>query len=463
MDMSFEDAENYKDRFERLKLLPDLKTLTIQRLCHHRECNRNPRFRCKTCRASYCSRSCQKQDWHRHVFVCTVLGRPNLADSFVLLLQSRADPQISDSHLRNCTKQLITDVDISTTFLFRRCNTLVDLKYLLDLYEHLVFGKRIGALLQTWIDCRTLEHNIKGMIRARPGDRPACHNWFLSSNELFQEGNPTVFAHVMEGLIRAHNLLIGEPKGPVEDLSRYLSESELKILWLYALLRKDFSNVPDRSQSAWIDFGFCYCRHEKWKFRMRDAYFELANFASLKEIAAFWKLENQLNGLFREHAIDLTDFEREGIVFGRPRKMDLGVYRLMLEIDHVHRGSICSYGRTFDSCHNDFPESCLSRETVEDYGFSGLNPWERWHMMLLYQELFDAPSFDAREMLSARRSVDDRALDDYIERIVDVKKYWNKYKTSNILFPKLRSRLNWDRTQIPLCYCVSECGILRRR
>lgn len=58
---------------------------------------------------------------------------------------------------------------------------------------------------------------------------------------------------------------------------------------------------------------------------MRDAYFELAASAFLEEIAALWDSQNQLNGLFREHGIDVTDFEREGIVFGRPKKMDLGV------------------------------------------------------------------------------------------------------------------------------------------
>lgn len=90
--------------------------------------------------------------------------------------------------------------------------------------------------------------------------------------------------------------------------------------------------------------------------------------------------------------------------------MDLGVYRLMLEIDHIHRGSIFAYGHKFKSSHKEFPESCLSVETVVDYGFDELDPWERWHMVLLYQELFDALTFDAREMLAARRSADDGAF-----------------------------------------------------
>lgn len=75
---------------------------------------------------------------------------------------------------------------------------------------------------------------------------------------------------------------------------------------------------------------------------MRSAYFEFGRCASLEEIATSWNSRGQLNGLFNQKRIEITDFECEDIVFGRPRKMDLGVYCLMLEIDHVHRGTICA-------------------------------------------------------------------------------------------------------------------------
>ena len=81
-------------------------------------------------------------------------------------------------------------------------------------------------------------------------------------------------------------------------------------------------------------------------------------------------------------------------------------------------------------------------------------------MVLLYQELFDAPKFDTHEVLVARRSADLKTLQKDIEKMVDVKKYWNIYKT-DLLFPKLRSRLKWGRDHISLCYCISHCGILK--
>lgn len=343
---------------------------------------------------------------------------------------------------------------MSTVFGFRNCETRVDAENLLCLYRNMVLGKRIGALLQTWIDRGTLVAKIEDMIGAGPGKRPACHQWFLSSNEMVQEGESRLPAYVECGFIRAFDLLVPESDSAGNYRGRDISHPEHEVLWLYALLLRDFWKVPGKSQSAWLDFGFCYCRDDEWKIRMRLAYVELATLASLEEIASFWDSQNQLDGLFTQKKIGITDFKREGIVFGRPTRMDLGVCRPILEIDHVHRGTICASGHALKQCSRDFPESCLSLETVGDYGFKGLNPWEHWQMMLLDQELFNAPKFDAREMLAARRSADNMALTNYIEKMVDVEKYWNK----DIFFPQVRIRLDWDRSQMPLYYCISHCG-----
>lgn len=90
------------------------------------------------------------------------------------------------------------DEDMSTVFGFRNCETRV------------VLDKRIGALLQTWIDRGTLVAKIEDMIGAGPGKRPACHQWFLSSNEMVQEGESRLPAYVECGFIRAFDLLVPE-------------------------------------------------------------------------------------------------------------------------------------------------------------------------------------------------------------------------------------------------------------
>ena len=140
-----------------------------------------------------------KLDWHRHVFVCTVQGRPNLADSFILLLQRRKEAQDSSSQVETCTKQLLTDPETSALFGFHRCETRIDMENLLCLYNDLVLSKPMGALLQFWIDNGTLEENLKCMISTDASDRAACHEWFLSSNQLCLGGELGMPARVQYG------------------------------------------------------------------------------------------------------------------------------------------------------------------------------------------------------------------------------------------------------------------------
>ena len=58
-------------------------------------------------------------------------------------------------------------------------------------------------------------------------------------------------------------------------------------------------------------------------------------------------------------------------------------------------------------------------------------------MMVLYQDLLISESFDLRKMLAARRVTSDENLQDYIERMLDTRKDWNKYK-ARVLFPDMR-------------------------
>ena len=186
---------------------------------------------------------------------------------------------------------------------------------------------------------------------------------------------------------------------------------------------------------------------------MVSAYLELASKASFADIASCWEVENRLDGLLLAKGIDISEFEKAGISFGRPRKMEIGVYRLIREIHRVHHGVMCKCTRFYGCCRR-FPESSfLSIETVIEYGFDTLNPWERWQMMVLYRDLFSLDNFDSREMPAARRSRQRGAsLQDYIERMVDTRKYWNKYKAGG-LFPDARGYLDWETSRIPLCYC----------
>ncbi len=446
LETSIEDAELYKDKFERLKLLSNMNR-RIRRRCHQPVCKIVPAFRCKACRASYCSRRCQNLDWHRHVFVCTVRGRPNLADSLVLLIRGAGDLHATESQdlLR---EKLLADKDVSTAFGFGGCETSEEVCSLIFIYRHLTSRKRSAVLLQKCVDHGELEEKIKASILARQEQRLPCHEWFLASTKLFQKRDSDMAAHVEYGFCGAMSLLMpnGSGYGDVTD-------AEYRVLWLYSHLLKDFDDLPNRSHSAWLDFGFCFCQSREWMVRMADAYMELAMKASFSEIVNFWDTYSRLDGLFEAKGINIATFKRAGISFGRPTKMERGVYQLMVEINHVHRGIWCRCGTFHERSCKSFPESRFSTESVVDYGFDKLSPWERWEMIVLWEDIFTSKNFDAREMLAARRSEDHRALQNYVERMVDTRRYCNKYKTG-ALFPDLRGRLIWETSIIPFCFCI---------
>jgi len=50
-------------------------------------------------------------------------------------------------------------------------------------------------------------------------------------------------------------------------------------------------------------------------------------------------------------------------------------------------------------------------------------------MIQLYLEIFAAKNFDVREIIAARRSDDGLAMQQYVGKMVDFRKYHNIYKT----------------------------------
>jgi hypothetical protein len=71
----------------------------------------------------------------------------------------------------------------------------------------------------------------------------------------------------------------------------------------------------------------------------------------------------------------------------------------------------------------------------------------------MYSEIVVAKGFGVRKMIAARRSEDELALQEYMERMVDVRKYQDKYKTW-ALFPDLKGKINRATSLLPRCYCI---------
>jgi hypothetical protein len=84
-DMTCQEAEIYtknhicgKFRLEKTDQMPLKQSIVEKNTC--RRCSSPLNFHCSACRTKYCSRSCQKKDWRRHIFTCTINNRPNDVD-----------------------------------------------------------------------------------------------------------------------------------------------------------------------------------------------------------------------------------------------------------------------------------------------------------------------------------------------------------------------------------------------
>lgn len=99
---------------------------------------------------------------------------------------------------------------------------------------------------------------------------------------------------------------------------------------------------------------------------MADAYIELAMKASFTEIINFWDTYRWLNGLFEAKGIDITIFKTARISFGRPTKMERGVYPPMVEINH----SIEEYGAVVEPSMRDPARGSQSHASARNLWWS---------------------------------------------------------------------------------------------
>lgn len=209
-------------------------------------------------------------------------GRPTLAASFVLLIRDAGD--FGDPRSRGLLRRkLLADKDVSTPFGSTGCEASEEVGSLISIYRRLASRKRYAVLLQKWVDHSELKEKIKASILARQAPRFSRHERVLALTKLFQTRNSGMAAYVEYGLRRVMSLLMPDGSGYGD-----VADTEYRILSLYSHLLKGFDNLPDRSHSAWLDFGFCFCQSHGWMVRMADAYKELAGKASLLEIINFW-------------------------------------------------------------------------------------------------------------------------------------------------------------------------------
>ncbi|KAF2141558.1 uncharacterized protein K452DRAFT_308660 [Aplosporella prunicola CBS 121167] len=179
--------------------------------------------------------------------------------------------------------------------------------------------------------------------------------------------------------------------------------AETKVFRLYTIVLRDFEKLPDEKNPEWMDFSFYLYPTPVRKQRMAEKYVQLADKAYLTDVATAWE-NHSLEKLFQDKGIEVTDFTANDIHFGRSPLDRLEVYRLMMEIHHLHSGLF--YKCAGVHIHGDFERAMKNRFHVEadNFCFYKTNSWEKWQLSLLFKELFERKDFDPREMQAVSRS-----------------------------------------------------------
>ncbi|KAK5214942.1 hypothetical protein LTR96_011629, partial [Exophiala xenobiotica] len=237
------------------------------------------------------------------------------------------------------------------------------------------------------------------------------------------------------------------------SLGSVLSDSEKSVASLYTVLLRDFNNIPDAYSAEWIEFGFCYCVSITQREALAAAYLKLAeNGTPLNQIASAWDTSS-LRHLMESQGIDISLLVSDTIWSQQPSVDEFGIYRLMTEVKHALSGYHCPCFWSACQSHSKY-ETLLSKESEVDYGFHGVNTWERWQLLNFYSYVFTHPEFDAHKMQEAKRSLNLEALDEYLDSLVPGfrRKIGNEV-LADAMFPKLRARATLPRGRPP-CDCI---------
>jgi len=480
--MPLTEAELWKDNSIRSQLglekLDELPKWNLSVAPECRSCGRPSRLRCSACRTRYCSATCQKRDWPRHVFVCAVPKRPDDADYLLMAIRKEEHLEVGtdgtweEADLESFLQWLFANDRLCRLYGFTKCWDVSEVINLLCLYTHLIkatglravakWGSSIGEVLRSWV----LRLDEVWRRQAPPGEVCCdCLGWALSKiadDEFDMPDWEGSYAYQGIGLRLAERAFGLSPAGDDEPP---FPPAESGVMRLYIILFRPFNNIPDPQTAQWMDFGFWGCRNRAEQKSLAQLYLDLAKSgASLAEIAGARDTSPPfLLKLMESKGLDTSFCRRNGIQLQLPNQEIMGVYGLIAEVSHALSGRYCpcfqpskprdntTKGCLFHPKH----ETHLSSASDGEYGFHGANPWERWQLLNFYKHVFQHPQFDARKMQKARRHPTDKeALARYLNTLIPgFEKSIANLVLGDAMFPKLKGRLIFPNGRVH-CYCV---------
>ena len=155
-EMSVQQAEAIDSRAQRRALPMYPAGKNIVRWC--RVCRRETKASCSRCSLAYCSRTCQKADWSKHVFVCGVAQRPDNADVLIYAI------------LTNQSLALEYE-DAAKDFGFYHCITQEEIHKISSTYRYLVTNLIASSRkLKSWQQRGVLGSEIYQRLNPRLND-----------------------------------------------------------------------------------------------------------------------------------------------------------------------------------------------------------------------------------------------------------------------------------------------------
>ncbi|KAL4876953.1 hypothetical protein BJY04DRAFT_222629 [Aspergillus karnatakaensis] len=396
--------------FEKLHEMP-VKDTSNPASC--RRCRAPAANRCGACWTWYCSRKCQRMDWRRHLFTCRVKNRPDATDYLALMirlikpLMRGEEPEA----LQKRVLKLFADDDLCRTFGFNNCFDVMEVIYLISLYDFFLSQSHTAKrILRTQIEQGALEELLLFFSQLQLAVS-AAHNvpthssvqWYLSRRQdgSFPIKGPSEGSYVM--WLAAITKVVDrfDLTEPLEE-RRPFSLAESEVFRLFVLIQPGPGRLPEPDTSAWINFGFCYCKTFTQREELCLKYLELGDSeATFHEIVHAYETST-LETLMSNHGIDISALTNQGITLNKPRKGEYTVFRLMIGVEHALSGQYCNCFRVREDreCHWYF-ETHLDVECDSEYGFHLSNSWERWQLLNFYKYVFSLPDCDPRAMAEA--------------------------------------------------------------
>jgi hypothetical protein len=187
--MTCQEAETYKENhirgkfgLEKTDQMPPKQLRVGKSTC--RRCGSPSNIRCSACRTKYCSRSCQKRDWRRHLFTGTINNRPNDVDYLKIIKTRWSHSTKKELKQEQILLDLYSDDDLCKTFGFNNCFNNGEVANLLCFYGHMT-SKLSTNDVQVEVDHGNLDDYMEVYAGLTAHDRRddyrdgPCFGWFL--------------------------------------------------------------------------------------------------------------------------------------------------------------------------------------------------------------------------------------------------------------------------------------------